>query len=177
MGYSEEMESIKNYIEVFRHNKYFLDLYIENIGNTSDTNIDISIKINDAIILKGYEIMRYFTARPKYPKKPERSYIHSSSLFNTSLSKDLNITHPNAYRKNEKITDNEISVILRDMNVGDSVKVVNKKLSIEIVDKNLFNMSLIIKSKESTSKITKDIEVVFADEEKDLHEWFYNTKE
>ncbi len=174
--YTEEMKSLEKYIEVFKHNKYFLDLSVENIGNTSDTNIDISIKINDGEILKGYEIMRYFTSRPKYPKKPKKSYMEDSALSNIPLFKDLNITNPNAYRKNEEVTDNKISVILRDMNVGDSVKVVNKKLSIEILDKDLFNMSLIIKSKESTSKIMKDVEVVFEDEEKDIHEWFYDIK-
>jgi len=173
--YTEEIKSIKDYIEVFKHNKYFLDLYIENIGNTSDTNIDINIMINDAKIIKDYGIMGYFPSKPKYPEKPKRSYIEASSLFNSPVPKDF-ITFPNAYRKNEEITDNEILVILRDMNVGDIVKVVNKKLFIEILDGNLFNMTLIIKSKESTTKIMKNVEVIFEDEEKDVHELFYNTE-
>jgi len=168
--YSKEIKNLESYIEVFEEKKYFLKLSIENIGSKSDTNIDIRINIKNAFLMKEDEVYRDFQYEPSYPKQPSRSYTVASNVDNLMGRRDIAI--PNAY----SISKQHISVILRDMNVGDNISLVKDKLFLDISELNLLNINLIIKSKESTNKIVKDVEILFTEEVQFFDILFSNTK-
>ena len=172
--YSKEIKNLESYIEVFEEKKYFLKLSIENIGSKSDTNIDIRINIKNAFLMKEDEVYRDFQYEPSCPEKPSRNHTVASKVDNLMGLKDIAIS--NAYRQEQTISEKYISVILRDMNVGDNISLVKDKLFLDISELNLLNINLIIKSKESTNKIVKDVEILFTEEVQFFDILFSNTK-
>ena len=158
------LKNFDKYINEYKQ-KYFLNLFIENIGITSDTNIDININLGNGLFIKKLDM--YTKYKPIYP-------ILESSNFNEDLQSmlirqnQLDMPNQNAYRKYKDIKEKSISVVLRDMNVGDKVLVIKDELFINISEPSLVKMNVIIKSKESSKKIVKDVELLFLNEVKIL---------
>jgi len=162
-----KLKELENYLLGYVKNKYFMKLEVENNGSTSDTNIDVSVDILNATIIQGIKILSYskYLFDIKYPKKPSKT---RDNIFSRPEIKMPSFNHNplinyNAYRQNVEITNSLVSVTIRDMNVGDHIALVNQKLFLETTEKDL-EIKVTIKSKESTSKIVKDVIVEYLDE-------------
>ena len=166
--YLEEFDEdkIKNYINSFESNTYLVKFTIENIGNISDTNINICIINNDGEFIKDKNIHNYRKGFPSVPKEPSRNFDNAISTL-SPLHSMLNIHHHNAYRKYQKVNKNDISITLRDMHVGDKVAVIKDDvlfLRLEEDKELIFE----VKSKESTSLIRKKVDLIFVEDRKEL---------
>lgn len=176
--YKNKIDSFKSDILNYTNNKYHCIFEVENIGNTSDLNIDITVNVSNGRLIEGYNILVYSKKiyDIKYPTKPSRRYDDLVPVVPT-LPKTIDFSNNlHAYRRNIEITDNQINVVLRDMNVGDNVKLVSKKLFIDVEDIDLLKIETIIKSKESTSKIIKNVDIKMMDSSIDLYELFTKKK-
>lgn len=170
-----KLQELENFLLKYAENKYLMKIELENTGSTSDTNIDVSVDILNATIIQDIKIFSYsdYLFDIKYPKKPSKTRDNiflRQEIKTPSYNHDSFINH-NAYRQNIKITNSSVSAIIRDMNVGDQVSLVNKRLFLETTEKDL-EIKVIIKSKESTSKIVKDIEVEYSTQNIELDEIF-----
>jgi len=166
--YLEEFDEdkIKNYINSFESNTYLVKFTIENIGNISDTNINICIINNDGEFIKDKNIHNYRKGFPSVPKEPSHNFDNAISTL-SPLHSMLNIHHHNAYRKYQKVNKNDISITLRDMHVGDKVAVIRDDvlfLRLEEDKELIFE----VKSKESTSLIRKKVDLIFVEDRKEL---------
>ena len=169
----EKLENLKDYLLKYVKDKYFMKLEIENNGSTSDTNIDVSVAIENATIIQDLEILSYsnYLFEIKYPQKPSKNIVNMMPTPERLRSPNISFPNQNAYRKNIEITNSSVSVIIRDMNVGDLISLVNKKLFLKTTKEGLI-IKVTIKSKESTSKIFKDVIVEYSDEHIELDRLF-----
>jgi len=143
-------------------NKYLMELEIENTGNTSDEFIDIKVSTYSNKVSRLIdEISKQASYIPGYPKKPSRQATGFEAL--SPYNRLLDINTFNDYRQNIDISDDKISVVIRDMNVGDTVKVVTEKIIIKLENVEHCNLDFIVKSKNSTAIIKKEVELVFVD--------------
>jgi len=174
-GQKIKLKELENYLLGYVKNKYFMKLEVENNGSTSDTNIDITINILNASLVQGMKILSYskYLFDIEYPEKPSRTRDNIFSIAEISMPPfhHKSLINPNAYRKNIEITNSSVSVTIRDMNVGDVIPLVTEKLFLETTEKDLV-LKVTIKSKESTSKIVKDVVVEYSDENIELNTIF-----
>lgn len=157
-------------LDKYKEKKYYVKFIIENIGNKSDEQIDISITTNNRL-LQGYEtLIEYKKCIPSYPRKPEppkNDLIDPQLNYHSHL---VDFEYPGAYRTYQKIDEHNISVVLREMNVGDEVDIVKKNLCIDLVDPPI--IKVLIKSKKSTSVIEKDVALIYSQEAIDIEEMY-----
>lgn len=157
-NFSSYKENITTRIDELSDTFYFIEFSIKNIGITSDSEIQIDINcLNENIVFSESEIthhgMDIYKLLPKIPEKPEiKDMSHKMGINQRPFdfnNPHLDIPNPNAFRKWVEITDNNCSVTIRDLHVGDDVSLFKKKL---IIQKNnhdiLFDAT--IKSKKST---------------------------
>lgn len=171
--YNEKLNNLKNYSNI-----YYLELSIENIGNTFDTNINININFSKGKIVKKTDLLAYFLKELhviSYPKKPlkytEINLNLNSIQINSpdfSLNRDiLKIPHPNPFYRDITINDSNVSVIIKEMNVGDNILVLKEKLFF-ISEINNLQIKAVIKSNKSTSKIMKIVDYKLLDKSIDI---------
>jgi len=176
LEYKNELIKFKENIKIINNNMkkniineiskiYSVSFIIENIGIKSDSDINIKILSNNKFLNKYkiddmiYKHQVNYPIEPEPPKSIELFSVSRNNLFEHDLHHLHNLHNPNAYRQNESIEENKIFTILRDMNVGDEVLVIKSVLY--IMKEDSFNMNYIIKSKESTKVIEKEIEIHF----------------
>jgi len=149
---------------------YFIEFYIENVGITSDSEIQVDLNcLNDNIVFPEAKILSHgmdlYKLIPQMPSTPEKPKIQSpyddmnNRLMHASIF-DFDIPDPNAFRKWVEINEDSCSLTIRDLQVGDKINLFKQKL---IFMKNTDDISftVTIKSKESTKilkpKVTVDI--------------------
>lgn len=178
-NFSSYKENITTRIDELSDTFYFIEFFIKNIGITSDSEIQININcLNENIVFDEAEIMRHgmnlYELIPSIPEVPEKPKVKAmadmmgitpkSFDFNNPL---LDIPNPNAFRKWVEITDNNCSVTIKDLHVGDDVSLFKKKL---IIQKNnhdiLFDTT--IKSKESTRVLKPKVIIEISNTSKTL---------
>lgn len=171
-GYKRELES---YIEKsqenfsqwskfseYLKNIYIVDFYMESIGNKSDKNIDIEIRLNNNSYIESlYKQYEYLVAL-KTPEKPNKMVAHNNfmSSYNRNFSFQLPTLPPmyikDAFRKFMEFKEKSLFVNLREMNVGDNISIFKEKVLIELPKKE--EIKVIIKSENSNAKIEKAVE-------------------
>ena len=142
---------------------YFIEFDIENVGITSDSEIQVELNcLNENIVFPEEKILSHgmdlYKLIPKIPSTPEKPTIQSpyddmnNRLMHPSIP-NLDIPNPNAFRKWVEINEDSCSLTIRDLQVGDRINLFKQKL---IFMKNTDDISytVTIKSKEST-KILK----------------------
>lgn len=175
-NFSTYKENITTRIDELSDKFYFIEFSIKNIGITSDSEIQIDINcLNENIVFCESEItyhgMDIYKLLPKIPEKPEVKDLSNEISINKrpfSLDKPLlDIYYPNAFRKDIKITDNNCSVTIRDLHVGDDVSLFKKKL---IIKKNNHDIQFdaTIKSKESTRVLKPKVIIEISNTSKTL---------
>lgn len=180
-NFSSYKENITIRIDELSDKFYFIEFSIKNIGITSDSEIQIDINcLNENIVFAESEIthhgMDIFKLLPKIPEKPEvKDLSHEISINKRPFSFDkplLEIYYPNAFRKEIEISDNNCSVTIRDLHVGDDVSLFKKKL---ILKKNNHDIQFdaTIKSKESTRILKPKVIIEISNTSKTL----FNFKE
>jgi len=161
--------------ELKRHSKRIFQIIfiIENIGTTSDTNIGITIDSLNKII-EDYELENYLEDCINFIKPPEDDTSYSymdKNEYNLYAPPPPKIFNPNPYRKHLEIQLNSISVELREMYVGDKKEVLKEKIIfIEAEDEKVSTLDFNIKSKETKAVISKSIELVLLEEQRDINE-------
>ncbi len=180
-NFSSYKENITIRIDELSDKFYFIEFSIKNIGITSDSEIQIDINcLNENIVFAESEIthhgMDIYKLLPKIPEKPEvKDLSHEISINKRPFSFDkplLEIYYPNAFRKEIEISDNNCSVTIRDLHVGDDVSLFKKKL---ILKKNNHDIQFdaTIKSKESTRILKPKVIIEISNTSKTL----FNFKE
>lgn len=173
-NYIEKSEEYKNqYTERVNtlSSRYFIIFNIENIGNKSDSQINIEIKTqkNNFIDAKNmYDLV--FRNIPTLPQKPESPMQKIAK--NIDCMKTINSQHnPDLFRLNglKVQCDNKSALItITEMNVGQMEDTSKEKMFIELLDETDFQIT--IKSKESSAVIEKSLEVKFNNTIKTLME-------
>lgn len=192
--YKSNLEEIVSNIEIFKEKIntkikelgnifYFIEFYIENVGITSDSEIQVDIKcLNENIVFPEAQIlshgMNLYNLMPKIPNLPEKPKIQSpyddmnNGLMNP-VPPNFDIPNPNAFRKCVEINENNCSLTIRDLQVGDKVNLFKKKL---IIMKNIddISFSVTIKSKESTKILKPNVIVDISQTKKTLFDYGEN---
>lgn len=178
LSYKSKLEDyIKNYesyktilretISKWQKQYYFIKFIVENIGIKSDTDIQISIYCNDrSIVFKKNEFIEYgidsSALVPRLPKKPKKQkFVPDVAFLPNQFDIDFHsIMYPDAFRKWIDIKDNECSITLSNLQVGDEVDIFDKFMIIK-TDLNTPEFKVTIKSKESTRKLHPMVNVKF----------------
>lgn len=157
-NFSSYKENITTRIDELSDTFYFIEFSIKNIGITSDSEIQIDINcLNENIVFRESEIthhgMDIYKLLPKIPEIPEiKDMSHIMGINQRPFdfnNPHLDIPNPNAFRKWVEITDNNCSVTIRDLHVGDDVSLFKKKLIIQKNNRDIL-FDATIKSKKST---------------------------
>lgn len=168
--YKESKIELINRIDSMQ-NRFFCEFLIQNTGKKSDSQIDINIRSDQNKFLKGYQgydLLELIAILPlEKPVAPKTSsYL---DIYNTpDLSNLIRQKPHNDYKTNIQIVQTNIAERIRDMNVGEEVQVVDKKLFIDFIDQNDFYV--IIKSKESNAVIEKKVVIMMQVETKKIRE-------
>ena len=154
-------EKVDKRIDELREKFYFIEFYIENIGITSDSDIQVQLNcLNKNIVFPEAEIISHgmdiYKLIPEFPELPEKPKIQDViQQLNVSTKQfDLNMPHldifnPHAFRQQIEIKDNNCVVTIRDLHVGDKVDLFKNKL-ILMKNNNDIVFEVTIKSKKST---------------------------
>ncbi len=180
--YTNKLENLDLFIENYLSNKYLLTITLENIGKTSDTNIDVFLQVSNGEIFKKMDLLSVYKQinDVPYPEKP-LSYTETTikPIF-PSPYKELdylrNVHNPNFYRQNLEITKTSISLVIRDMNVGDNISLITKPLFL-ITNVTELKIKAVIKSNKSTSKITKNIKFTLNEKHQNINNFFKEESE
>lgn len=174
-NYIEKSEEYKNqYRERVNvlSSRYFIIFNIENIGNKSDSQINIEIKTQKNNFIDAtnmYDLV--FKNIPTLPQKPE-SPIQKFAK-NIDFMKQINSQpHPDLFRLNRSKVqfDNKSALItIKEMNVGQIEDTLKEIMFIELLDETDFQ--IIIHSKESSAIIEKSLEVKFNNTAKKLSKY------
>jgi len=140
---------------------YFVKFFISNAGHTSDENIHVEISILNGELYTQSPIDVY-PAFPEKPEKPKEPYQeHFSEMYQNRLFTDIlpPFSHEpfNAKRKKFSLDKNIASIIIRDINVGESIDLFAENIYLNATNK--VEMDAIIKSKKSTAVIKKDVNI------------------
>lgn len=178
-NFSSYKENITIRIDELSSTFYFIDFTIENTGIVSDSEIQVEIKcLNENIVFNeveivyhGMDLYKLIPSVPKAPEKPKMKDIANMMCINLKQF-DLNnllldIANPNAFRKWIEIAENNCSVTIRDLHVGDNVNLFNKKLIFKKKE-NEISFEATIKSKESTKVLRPDISINISSTQKKL---------
>ncbi len=142
------------------NNKYYrIVFHIKNTGITSDSEIQVSIEcLENNVVFNETDIFQYgvniYQLIPKLPIAPEKPTLKQTNLINaTVLERDYSslmphIENPNAFRKWIEIQEQNCSVTIKELHVGDKVNLFNKNLV--SFSENEIKFKVTIKSKKST---------------------------
>jgi hypothetical protein len=172
---------ISNRVDELNNQFFFINFSICNMGMISDTEIQVNIEsFNNNIVFEKMKIfdhgMDLYHLMPSLPKVPELSMFKPS--FNTAnavLMSNLqtpilpNMQSPLAFRKWEKINENQCSVTIRDLHVGDETDLFIKDLILLQRDEQIL-FRVTIKSKEATRVLTPAVIVRKENKSKRLFE-------
>lgn len=161
-------EKINTKIQELSDRFYFIEFYIENVGTTSDSEIQVNIKcLNENIVFPEAKILSHgmdlYKLMPKIPDSPEKPKIQNIyDNINNSLMDftppNIDIPHLNAFRKYIEINEDNCSLTIRDLQGGDEVDLFKKNLII-MKNTNDISFAVTIKSKESTKILEPNVTV------------------
>ena len=120
--YNDKLKTINKIFSI-----YYLKLFIENTGKTSDTHINIDIDFTKGKLLKKNDLLSFFLNhihKIPFPKRPleytEVKFLNGVKVH--SLDKIYTLPKLTDFHQNinTNLTNTNISIIIKNMNVGDN---------------------------------------------------------